>query len=108
MQTQRGIQGRGPHALNNHRLKPDLQHGPCASSVSCFTTSSFASLSDLGRCHLFGSVWIKTPLECVKSSSVTPEDLMGKSWHLPVNEPLYSAEHLSQDQGLKASFGLPL
>lgn len=25
---------------------------------------------------------------------------MGKSWHLTVNEPLYSAGHLSRDQGL--------
>lgn len=25
---------------------------------------------------------------------------MRKSWHLTVNEPLYSAEYLSRDQGL--------
>lgn len=42
----------------------------------------------------------KTPLECVKSNSVTPEALMGKSWYLAVNEALYSAGHLSRDQGL--------
>ena len=28
---------------------------------------------------------------------------MGKSWHLTVNEPQYSAEHLSQDQGFIVS-----
>lgn len=101
MQTQWGIQGRGPPALNNHcqnsvQLKPDLQPVSRA-SISYFTTFS---VSDLGLCYMFGSMWTRTPLECVKSNSVTPEALMWKSWHLPVNEPLYSAEHLPRDEGL--------
>lgn len=92
MQTQRVIQASGPPAINNHcqnsvQPKPDLQH-------------VLLSLSDLGLCHSLGSMWYETPLECVKSNSVTPKALMGKSWHLAVNEPLYSGEHLSQDQGL--------
>lgn len=30
---------------------------------------------------------------------------MGESWHLTVNKPLYRAEQLSQDQGLKPHLG---
>lgn len=68
----------------------------------------FFSLSDLGLCCSFGSMWTKTPLECVKSNSVTPEALMGKSWHLAVNEALYSAGHLSRDQGLSLIWAFSL
>lgn len=31
---------------------------------------------------------------------IVSEALMGKSWHLSVNKPLYSEEHLPRDQGL--------
>lgn len=110
---QRGGSGAGgPQALNNHcqngvQLKPDLQHATMCLAI-IFHYFFSASPNDLGLCHLFGSMWIKTSLECVKSNSATPEALMGKSWHLTVNEPLYSAGHLSQDQGLKGISDLAL
>lgn len=106
MQTQRGLQaGLNNQGQNGAQLKPDLQHVTCPSR-SHFTTFFFFFLSDLGLCHSFGSMW--TPLVCVKSSSVTPETLMGKSWHLAVNDLLYSAEHLSRDQGLSLIWAFSL